>query len=106
MEKFDKKLRDVFDVFKAIQGRRTSLLAVLVLFDSDMSVQIRRFREGQGGPDPSYDPKEEPIAEAHTGWDLIENLPDAMLVAPVRWMTNHTEGNAKQDLIICIDWAD
>jgi hypothetical protein len=106
MEKYDKRLRDVLDVFKAVKGYKTSLLAILVLIDSDMSVQIRRFREGQGGPDPSYDPKEEPIAEARTSWDLLECLPDAMLIAPVRWMTDHTEGNAKQDLIICIDWAD
>jgi hypothetical protein len=106
MEKYDKKLRDVLDVFNALKDHRTLLLAVLILIDSDMSVQIRRYREGQGGPDPSYDPKEDPVAEARTGWDLIENLPDTILVAPVRWMTDHTEGNAKQDLIICIDWPD
>jgi len=106
MERCDKKLRDVCDVFREMKGYKTPLLAVLVLIESDMSDQIRRYRAGQGGPDPSYDPREEPIAEGRSAWDLLECLPTTMLMSRARWMTDHTEGNAKQDLIICIDWGE
>jgi hypothetical protein len=100
-----KNQRGITAVFKATKDVRTPLLSVLLLLDSDVTIELRHYREMGGGSAPGYDPKEKPIVQSRSSFDLMECLSEEMLMARVRWLTDHTEGNTDQDMIICIDWA-
>jgi hypothetical protein len=92
-------------MFKATKDVRTPLLSVLLLLDSDITIELRHYREMGVGSAPGYDPKEKPIVQSRSSFELMECLPEEMLMARTRWLTDHTEGNTDQDMIICIDWG-